>query len=143
MNNIKAIFIGRSTVDHTYILGGYSKLISCFGKSRLAAEAGESIFGNYSVEIHDMARGTDYAFPASTILINSKTGSRTIINSPETKDSLKLDYSIIQLTESSVIMLDGYNLHRSLRDKIIEARAKGIKIVMDGGSWKSDSGRTN
>ncbi len=172
MNNKKAVFIGLSTVDHTYlleefpaenskmfsrnylfqcggpalnasityhILGGSSQLISCFGNSSLAAQALGAMKENYSVSIHDIMEGINHTFPASSVMINPKSGSRTIVNPPKASDSLNLDYSNAQLKDSSIVLLDGHYWHSGLRDKIIEARTNGATIVKDGGSWKSDS----
>jgi len=172
MNNQKAIFIGLSTVDHTYLLeefpeentkmfsknylfqcggpalnasitydflGGNSKLITCFGSSNLATQAMKFMSENYSVTIHDIMEGSDHTFPASSVLVNPKTGSRTIINPPKASSTLNLDYSSAQFSDGSIILLDGHYWHPGLRDKIIEARSNGARIVLDGGSWKSDS----
>lgn len=172
MTNKKVVFIGLSTVDHTYlleefpaenskmfsknylfqcggpalnasithtILGGTSQLITCFGTSSLAIQALDFMRENYSVTIHDIMEGFNHTFPASSVMINPISGSRTIINPPKASDSLNLKYSHMQLGDPSIILLDGHYLHPGLRDKIAEARSNGTKIVMDGGSWKSDS----
>jgi sugar/nucleoside kinase (ribokinase family) len=172
MNNNRVIFIGLSTVDHTYlledfpsentkifsknylfqcggpalnaaitnnILGGTSQLITCFGNSSLAAQAMEFMKENFSVTIHDIIEGINYTFPASSVMINPQSGSRTIINPPKATESLNLDYSETRLADSSIVLLDGHYLHPALRYKIIEARSSGVKIVMDGGSWKPDT----
>jgi sugar/nucleoside kinase (ribokinase family) len=168
----KAIFIGMSTADHTYLLeeypaenlkvfskeylfqcggpalnaavtcnflGGAAQLISCFGSSKLAVQTMDYLKGNYSLSVNDVTAGSDLVFPVSSILINPNTGSRTVISSPVASPLLKPDYSSAYLTGASVILLDGYYLHPGLRDKILEARADGTKIIMDGGSWKTDS----
>jgi len=172
MNNKKAVFIGLSTVDHTYLLeefpaenskmlsknylfqcggpalnasvtynflGGFSQLISCFGSSSLARQAMEFMNENFTVIIHDIMEGSHHTFPASSVMINPKSGSRTIINPPKAYSSLNLDYSSAHLENCSIVLLDGHYLHPGLRSKVIEARSNGAKIIMDGGSWKSDS----
>lgn len=172
MNHQKAIFIGLSTVDHTYLLeefpaentkmfsknylfqcggpalnaattynllGGSAHLISCFGSGSLASQAMKLMSENYSLTIHDIMEGSDHTFPASSVLVNPNTGSRTIVNPPKASNSLNLDYSAAHLIDGSIILLDGHYWHSGLRDKIIEARSAGARIVLDGGSWKSDS----
>ena len=109
------------------------------GCSSQALQALRFLEENYSVTVQDILAGGNYTFPASSIMVNRRSGTRTIVNAPRSFYPASIDFSGIELEDHRVILLDGHYLEPEIRDHITEARSQGSIIVMDGGSWKKDS----
>lgn len=164
-------FIGRSTIDHTYLLGsfpvenqkcfaqnylmqyggpalnaaitccllgGEAAIISCFGDGIKGLNAKAEITNLYGLKVIDAMVDSKFLIPTSAIIVNGKEASRTIINSPKTEKEALPDYSLIDLSGFSYILLDGYNITGELSDKLKAAKQTGSVIILDGGSWKPE-----
>jgi len=168
-NNIA--FIGRSTIDHTYLLdnipqentkcfaqnylmqyggpslnaaitaaflGADATLISCFGDGIKGQNAKIEIKCLFNISVVDVMLDNHFLIPTSAILVNSKTASRTIINSPKIGNEAAPDYSKVDFTSYRYILLDGYNITPDLPAKLKVAKQTGSIIILDGGSWKPE-----
>ncbi|MDJ0601984.1 MAG: sugar kinase [Crocosphaera sp.] len=74
--------------------------------------------------------------PTSSIIVNKLTGERAVISINAIKSQAKADkLSLEILQDIDIILIDG---HQMAVSQIIaqEAQARGIPIVIDGGSWK-------
>lgn len=99
----------------------------------------KQILSEYKIELMDLSDSVDYDLPLSTILTNSKNGSRTIINTPN-QNTYSSDQWVIKdivRLNPELILIDGYEIDDSLEQLRILKR-KGAKIILDGGSWKKN-----
>jgi len=70
----------NAAITHT-LLGGDATLFTALGKG-LWADAVRAELARFEVEIVDIAAGTPYETPLTTVLTGSANGTRTIVNPP-------------------------------------------------------------
>ncbi|OGU33580.1 MAG: hypothetical protein A2068_14925 [Ignavibacteria bacterium GWB2_35_6b] len=122
-------------------LSGSANLVSRLGNNNFA-QIVEDALKKYNVDVFDLSEDDDFQIPISTIFVNSKNGSRTIINSPK-DETVKFPgkeklYKIIEEINPELILIDGFELEGCY--EVLEyCRKKNIKIVFDGGSWKENT----
>jgi sugar/nucleoside kinase (ribokinase family) len=122
-------------------LGGESRLISAVGGGPWAALVHAEL-NRQAIALLDLAAGTDYETPLTTVLIAAGRSSRTVVNPP---------LSTVQLPQLSgsweksvpadwgslppVVLTDGFHLAETL-PLIAACKAAGAALCLDGGSWK-------
>jgi sugar/nucleoside kinase (ribokinase family) len=126
----------NAAITHA-LLGGRALLISAVGGGPWA-DAVRAELGRHGIALNDLASGTAYETPLATVLANTSTGSRTIVNPP---------MSIIQLPPLQpalpadwqplppVLLTDGFHLDQTL-PFLAACQAAGVKLCLDAGSWK-------
>jgi sugar/nucleoside kinase (ribokinase family) len=130
----------NAAITHS-LLGGEAMLISAVGGGPWAALVRAEL-AHHQIALHDLAAGTAYETPLTTVLINNATSSRTIVNPP---------ISTVQLTPlptvweqavptfwgalPPVLLCDGFHLAETL-PLLAACKAAGSAICLDGGSWK-------
>ena len=130
----------NAAITHT-LLGGEAMLISAVGDGPWA-EVVRTELKCHGVRLLDLAAGTNYETPLTTVLVNATSGSRTILNPP---------LSVVRLTpltgswEKSVpadwgdlppvVLTDGFHLEETL-PLLATCKAAGAALCLDGGSWK-------
>jgi len=125
----------NAAITHS-MLGGQSMLISSVGAGPWAA-AVRAELDRHRIALFDLAAGTAYETPVTTVLVNAGTGSRTIVNPPistgpaQDLQALPVDW----LPLPSVLLTDGFHLAETLAF-LTECKAAGAKLCLDGGSWK-------
>jgi sugar/nucleoside kinase (ribokinase family) len=120
------------------------------GKAFLISRIGSSEFGKIvtgslikeNIELFDLSDNDNFELPISTVLVNSKNSSRTVVNSLKPPNSINLNkekiIKIIDEVNPQIILIDGFELGNSY--EILEyAKNKSIKIICDGGSWKENT----
>jgi sugar/nucleoside kinase (ribokinase family) len=123
------------------LLGGEAMLISAVGGGPWAAPVRTEIEG-HGIALLDLAAGTAYETPLTTVLVNAVSGSRKILNPPLSpvrltplagswEKSVPADWGAVPL----VILTDGFHLEETL-PLLSACKAAGSAICLDGGSWK-------
>lgn len=125
----------NAAITHA-LLGGRATLISAVGsgpwsevvKGRLAA---------LGIRLIDVAEGSGYETPLTTVLVASDKATRTIVNPP----AAAYDFIVPAVWERewglppTVELTDGFYLRESL-PLLRSLRDAGATICLDGGSWK-------
>ena len=130
----------NAAITHT-LLGGEAMLISAVGGGPWAAPVRAEIEG-HGIALLDLAAGTNFETPLTTVLINAATGSRTILNPPLSavwltplaeswEKSVPADWGAVP----PVVLTDGFHLEETL-PLLAACKAAGAAICLDGGSWK-------
>lgn len=130
----------NAAITHA-LLGGESMLISAIGGGPWAAPVRAEI-ESHGIALLDLAAGTAYETPLTTVLVNAASGSRTILNPPLSavrltplaeswEKSVPSDWG----TVPPVVLTDGFHLEETL-PLLAACKAAGAAICLDGGSWK-------
>ena len=123
------------------LLGGESMLISAVGGGPWAAVVRAEL-ERRRIALLDLAVGTDYETPLTTVLIAEANSSRTIVNPPLSAVRLpRLTASWEKTVPADwgrvppVMLTDGFHLEETL-PLLAACKAAGAAICLDGGSWK-------
>ena len=130
----------NAAITHA-LLGGEAMLISAVGGGPWVAAVRAELEG-HGIALLDLAAGTNYETPLTTVLINAATGSRTILNPPLSavwltplaeswEKSVPADWGAVP----PVVLTDGFHLEETL-PLLAACKAAGAAICLDGGSWK-------
>lgn len=116
-------------------LGTEAVLITRLGQQQIAELVHQDLLA-HGVEVIDLALGAEDMPVVSSIIVDESTGDRCVVyTSPDSSRLLaRLDYQQL-LTGADLLMLDGY-FPESALDCVRQAKTHGLKIVLDGGSWK-------
>jgi sugar/nucleoside kinase (ribokinase family) len=131
----------NAAITHA-LLGGESMLISAVGGGPWAAPVRAELEG-HGIALLDLAAGTNYETPLTTVLVNAASGSRTILNPPLSavrlmplagswEKSVPADWGAVP----PVVLTDGFHLEETL-PLLAACKAAGGVICLDGGSWKT------
>ena len=94
-------------------------------------------------ELIDLAAGTDYETPLTTVLVNTAAATRTIVNPPAAEleiAPLAGEWRASWGERPRVAMTDGFYLEETL-PLLAATRDAGCEICFDGGSWKPGTDR--
>ncbi|MGO8810398.1 MAG: PfkB family carbohydrate kinase [Candidatus Sulfotelmatobacter sp.] len=130
----------NAAITHA-LLGGEAMLISTVGGGPWAGVVRAEL-KRHGVRLLDLAAGTDYETPLTTVLVNAASGSRTILNPPLSavqltplagswEKSVPADWGAVP----PVVLTDGFHLDQTLA-LLADCKAAGAAICLDGGSWK-------
>ncbi len=124
------------------LLGGESMLISPVGGGPWAALVRAEL-DRQQIALLDLAAGTEYETPLTTVLIAADHSSRTIINPPLSTVQLpQLAGSWEEAVPAGwgavppVVLTDGFHLEETL-PLLAACKAAGAALCLDGGSWKT------
>jgi sugar/nucleoside kinase (ribokinase family) len=130
----------NAAVTHA-LLGGKAMLVSAVGGGPWAAPV-RSQLRRHGVRLLDLARGTAYETPLCTVLANASNATRTIVNPPVSRVSLRhLGASWAAEMPPSwgrvppVVLTDGFHLEETL-PLLAACQSAGAALCLDGGSWK-------
>jgi sugar/nucleoside kinase (ribokinase family) len=130
----------NAAITHA-LLGGEAMLISAVGRGPWSSVVRAEL-ARHGIALFDLAAGTAYETPLTTVLLNSATDSRTCINPPLAQTKLKsLSGSWAAEMGASwgaippVILSDGFHLQETL-PLLAACHAAGSALCLDGGSWK-------
>lgn len=113
------------------------------GQINLATVIGSHEFRNYllsaaqasGLHLHDLAPDRS-SRPAMASILTLPNGDRTIITQARAEDSGPYQLPVPAWTDKpDIILVDGY-FAEAAKEIMKSARAEGIPVVMDGGSWK-------
>ncbi len=116
-------------------LGGRADLVTAVGSHPMGAIIREDL-RDHSVLLHDLAPRSRTIPPISSIMVHSGTGDRTVV-SPNAAvfASAKAGFEAQWLRGASILLVDGHYMRLAIA-AARAARANGIPVVMDSGSWK-------
>jgi sugar/nucleoside kinase (ribokinase family) len=130
----------NAAITHV-LLGGESMLISAVGGGPWAEAVRAEIEG-HGIALLDLAAGTNYETPLTTVLVNAASGSRTILNPPLSAVRLMPLAGSWEKSAPAgwgavppVVLTDGFHLEETL-PLLAACKAAGAAICLDGGSWK-------
>jgi sugar/nucleoside kinase (ribokinase family) len=123
------------------LLGGQAMLVSAVGGGPWAAQVRNEL-DRHAIRLLDLAVGTAYETPLCTVLVNATNGSRTIVNPPISRVSLRrlggawdAEMPASWGKMPSVILSDGFFLGETL-PLMAACKDAGAALCLDGGSWK-------
>jgi sugar/nucleoside kinase (ribokinase family) len=117
-------------------LGGKASLVTGIGSHPLSAVIRNDLRLR-SVSIHDLARTRRDAPPISSILVDRPSGERTVVSANAAVFSpLDGEFSQGWLDGVSIVEVDGQYMPACIA-AAKAARARGIPVVLDSGSWKT------
>ena len=108
--------------------------MTAVGRHAMASVIGEEL-RRYSVTLIDLNPDFDKAPVISSISVN-RAGERNVISANSTRvDALPAQVDQSALEQASIVLVDGHYMQACLAWSTA-ARARGIQVVLDGGSWK-------
>jgi sugar/nucleoside kinase (ribokinase family) len=116
-------------------LGGRARLVTGLGSSTFARAAKDDL-GDRAVEVKDLASDAGGQPPVSSIAVTRSTGHRAVISVNSTP--FQLPASAIGgegFGAARLLMVDGHYMELAIA-AAERARAAGMRVVLDGGSWK-------
>lgn len=131
------VFVGGPATNASIafgFLGGKPTLVTAVGRHALVNLIKEEI-QRYSVRLIDMSPDFDKVPVISSISVNG-IGERNVVSANGTRFNSQLalvDESVLE--EASVMLVDGHYM-QACSAWSSAARARGIQVVLDGGSWK-------
>lgn len=124
-------------------LGVPARLVTAVGAGPVAdlVRAGLRAAG---VEVLDLAAGTPATPPVSTVLVTRATGERAVVsvNGTGTPDLAAAAHAALAdgaLDGATAVLVDGHHLGAAV-PVAAAARAAGVPVALDGGSWKPGLG---
>lgn len=126
----------NAAITHA-LLGGKALLMTAMGGGPRAVLVRDEL-DRLAIDLIDLAAGTPYEAPLTTVLVNETSATRTIVNPPQSEAVLRAVESWNEAwgTMPLVVLTDGFHLPETL--PLLKAcHAKGARICLDGGSWKS------
>lgn len=116
-------------------LGGRSTLCAAVGDHPFATFMHQELTG-LGVEVRDLAPASPILPPCSSILTTAADGQRTVIAYAASSNTAAEEAAAdIIVADFDILLLDGFQLPVARR-LAAQARAAGIPVVLDGGSWK-------
>ena len=125
----------NAAITHA-LLGGKAVLITAVGGGPWAAPvSGEMNLAG--IELIDLAAGTAYETPLTTVLVNEAGATRTIVNPPRSTVELRRPeaWDPAWGDTPSLVQTDGFHLDETF--PLLKAlHNAGTRVCLDGGSWK-------
>ncbi len=119
-------------------LGGKATLVTAVGNHAVASAITEELRRS-SIELIDLNPEFDRAPVISSVTVNRK-GERNVVSANATRvRALPAQIDEAVLEQASVVLVDGHFME-ACQSWARAARARGIPVVMDGGSWKDGTG---
>jgi sugar/nucleoside kinase (ribokinase family) len=117
-------------------LGGGCTLLTAIGRHPLAQWMRSEV-GALSVRVVDATPGRREPPAMSTVYVDGATGERSIVSLNATGSTASRPPELAHLVaDADVVLADGH--HPALcRAVAIEARSRGVPVVLDGGNWKA------
>lgn len=135
------IFVGGPATNAAITfahLGGNTTLVTPAGAHPLAAVIREEC-NQFGIALVDLAPESHEPPPISSIWVDVKA-HRSVVSantSGRTIPIAVIDYS--QLADTKILMVDGHAM-QACQAWAEAAKASGIRVVLDGGSWKPGTG---
>ena len=125
----------NAAITHA-LLGGKAVLMTAVGSGPWASSVREEL-ARLGIELIDLAAGSNYKFPLTTVLVNEAGATRTVVNPPQSETELKR----IETWDPAwgemprLILTDGFHLAETL-PLLRACGTDGAQVCLDGGSWK-------
>lgn len=96
------------------------------------------------VEVLDLAAGTPATPPVSTVLVTRATGERAVVSvngtgTPDLATAARAALADGAIGGATAVLVDGHHLGAAV-PVAAAARAAGVPVALDGGSWKPGLG---
>lgn len=134
------VFVGGPATNASITfghLGGKSTLVTAVGCDGLARVIIKEL-QRYSIQLIDLNPEFDQAPVISSISV-SRTGERNVVSANATRLTAQpAQINEMVLTDAAVVLVDGHFMEACLAWSRA-ARARGIQVVLDGGSWKAST----
>src|SRR6185437_13889085 len=126
----------NAAITHA-LLGGRATLLSAVGRGPWAELVrGELV--RHGIQWIDLAAGTEYETPLTTVLASAAASSRTIVNPPAQACEMAAvphQWNPLWGEAPRVALTDGFYLKETL-PLLKTLAAQGTMLLLDGGSWK-------
>jgi sugar/nucleoside kinase (ribokinase family) len=118
------------------LLGGEAALMTAVGRGPWAGVVRGEL-ERLGINLIDLAAGTAYQTPLTTVLLDAAHATRTIVNPPHSTNELKrrIAWDPTWGETPSVALSDGFHLNETM-PVLASCREAGTMLVLDGGSWK-------
>lgn len=126
----------NAAITHA-LLGGQAQLMTAIGSGPWASPV-RSELERLKIGLIDLATGTSYQTPLTTILVNKAGATRTIVNPPASSVALMRPeiWEPAWGPPPTLVLTDGFHLPETL--PLLRAlKTAGAQICLDGGSWKT------
>jgi sugar/nucleoside kinase (ribokinase family) len=130
----------NAAITHS-LLGGKTMLVSAVGGGPWAVPVRAEL-DRHGIRLLDLAEGTVYETPLTTVLVNAGNGSRTIVNPPISEVNLRLlggkwDAEMPASWDQipPVVLSDGFFFNETAA-LLRVCKNAGAALCLDGGSWK-------
>jgi sugar/nucleoside kinase (ribokinase family) len=127
----------NAAITHA-LLGGRATLMSAVGNGPWADLVREEL-DRRAIRLVDLAAGTQYETPLTTILVNATDATRTIVNPPVAQVEatvLNGAWQPIWGDRPELVLTDGFCLKETL-PLLRSLHEAGVALCLDGGSWKT------
>ncbi len=116
-------------------LGGNTRLVSSLGAHPIAAVIRDEL-ERFRISLEDLAPSSPEVPPVSSILVSRGSGARTVISGHATRKQIPAEaFDRRALNDAALLLVDGHQIACAIK-AAFEAKAQGIPVVLDGGSWK-------
>jgi sugar/nucleoside kinase (ribokinase family) len=116
-------------------LGDRAKLLTFLG-DRPVSQLIKQNLETFSIEIRDLNLDPSFSPSVSSIIVTESTGERAIVSTNATKIQVSLNPIPENILEAiDIVLIDGHLMEIGAAIAPV-AKAKGIPVVIDGGSWK-------
>ncbi len=125
----------NAAITHA-LLGGEAVLMTAVGGGPWAGMVRGEL-ERLGINLIDLAAGTAYETPLTTVLLDAAHATRTIVNPPRSTVELnrRPAWNPTPGEIPFVALTDGFHLNETLRI-LASCREAGTMLVLDGGSWK-------
>jgi sugar/nucleoside kinase (ribokinase family) len=125
----------NAAITHA-LLGGRADVMTAVGGGPWAGLVRTEL-ARVGINLMDLAAGTAYETPLTTVLLNSALATRTIVNPPRSTVELNRfpAWDLSWGEAPSVALIDGFHLNETM-SVLVSCREAGTILVLDGGSWK-------
>lgn len=118
-------------------LGGTASLVTALGRHALA-EVIQKDLHSHSVHLIDLNPGFDDAPPISSVSVDS-AGRRNVVSANSIRIPTAAQVDEKALAQARILLVDGHFMP-ACQAWAAAARARGVPVVLDGGSWKDGTG---
>jgi sugar/nucleoside kinase (ribokinase family) len=125
----------NAAITHA-LLGGKAILMSAVGGGPWSIPVRAEL-AQLGVDLIDLARGTSYETPLTTVMLNTANSTRTIVNPPQSSLSFNSPeaWDPARGEIPDLVLSDGFYVAETL-DMLAACRHTGAALCLDGGSWK-------
>jgi sugar/nucleoside kinase (ribokinase family) len=125
----------NAAITHS-LLGGRGVLMAAVGGGPWAIPVREELRG-LGIDLIDLAAGTAYETPLTTVLVNVAGATRTIVNPPLADIELRRPevWDPAWGEPPGVVLTDGFHLSETLA-LLRACQRQGARVCLDAGSWK-------
>lgn len=119
------------------LLGAPARLVTGVGADPVADLARRLVAG-FDLDLVDaLPDRAAWTLPLSTVLVTEATGERAVV-SRNAADAPPLRWDDRWLVGVTAVLVDGHHPHAAIA-AAAAAKARGVPVVLDGGSWKDSS----